>query len=30
MEKNKFQEEVVEENPVESYFTVRTGSEWME
>ena len=30
MEKNKFQEEVVEENPVDTYFTVRTGSEWME
>ena len=30
MDEKKYQEEVQEENPVESYFKVRTGKEWMD
>ena len=30
MDERKYQEEVQEENPVESYFKVRTGKEWMD
>lgn len=30
MDEKKYQEEVQEENPVESYFKVRTGNEWMD
>ena len=30
MDDRKYQEEVQEENPVESYFKVRTGKEWMD
>lgn len=30
MDERKYQEEVQEENPVENYFKVRTGKEWMD
>ena len=30
MDEKKYQDEVQEENPVESYFKVRTGKEWMD